>query len=58
MGIKAGDKVVINDDQFDNINKVGQVVSIEGFHATILAESGETLTVALNQLKPQTFLSE
>jgi len=55
---KPGDQVVIDDDSWDNLNKVGRIVEVQGFHAVVLAESGETLTLALNQIKPQSFLSE
>lgn len=56
--LKAGDQVVINDDNFDNINKVGRIVDVQGFHCTVLTESGDTMTLALNQVRPQSFLSE
>ena len=56
--ITPGTNVAIDSDDWDKIGLVGKVVEVNGFKATVLTEGGVTMTVSLNQLTPQTFLSE
>lgn len=56
--LKEGQKVSVNDDNWETLNKIATVVSINENSAIVLSEDGTHMTVSLNNLTPVTFLTE
>lgn len=56
--ITPGTNVAIDTDNWDQVGLVGKVVEVQGHKAIVLTEAGVHMTVSLNQLTAQTFLSE
>lgn len=58
MNLQPGDKVVINDDKWDNLNKTAIIVENQGHKVIVESEDGVTMTLSVNQVIPQRLLSE
>lgn len=58
QNLKEGQKVSINDDNWDTLNKIATVVSVHGFSVVVLTEDGTHRTLAIHQVTPVSFLTE
>lgn len=58
QNLKEGQKVSINDDNWETLNLVGEVIAVGAQSVTVITEDGVTRTLSKNQVNPLSYLTE